>query len=616
MKKTIRIAGLGALLALPLPAGAAIEGHEPEPLMEEVVVTASRTAQSVDDTLAAVSVITRQDLEKGQFTSVPEALATVPGLQISRSGGRGQTADIYLRGTSTSQTLVLVDGMRLGSATLGRASLQHIPVDQIERIEVVRGPRSTLYGSDAMGGVIHIFTRQGKDDPQGNISVAAGSHRTYEARAAVSGTTGDSHYSLAAGHIDSDGFDARRNNVPDPGMPGFFTPDEPDRDGYRENSLSMRLGHRFAPGHELEFHGLHSSGTTEFDGWENETDFRQQVLGVNWQLRPADFWDVTLKAGQTRDDSKNYSNSDFSSRFDTKRNQLNWQNDFFLDGHNTLTVGVDYHKDKVSSSTDYEEDSRDTTGVYAQHQLNYGQHGLLLGVRHEDNEQFGSHTTYNVGYGLELPRDMRLSLNYGTAFRAPTFNELYWPADPVFGGGGNPDLDPEESKSYEAALQQSYSQGHWRIGVFRTDIDQLISGWPTENVDRARIDGLELETGHHLGEHWQLGAMVTILSPKDRDSDLLLPRRSRSTAAVNLDGDFGRLRSGLTLQAFSKSYDDAANDTRLSGYALLHWRAGYDLTDNWLLQGKIDNLLDKDYEEVATYNTPGRTYWASLNYRF
>ncbi|ADH86249.1 TonB-dependent receptor domain-containing protein [Desulfurivibrio alkaliphilus] len=615
MKKQLNVIGLCTLLALPMAAGNAGAAPQSDPMLEAVVVTASRTAQSVDDTLAAVTVISRQDLERGQFSSLPEALATVPGLQISRSGGRGKETNIHLRGTSTSQTLVMVDGVRLGSATLGRPSLQHIPLSQIERIEVVRGPRSTLYGSDAMGGVIHIITRRGQEETRGNISAGAGSHRSYETQAAIAGAHGDSHYSLSGGHFYTRGFDARRNDVPDPSGWGN-TPDEPDRDGYRESSASIRLGHRFAPGHEVELHGLHSSGTTEFDGWENETDFRQQVLGLNWRLMPADFWDITLQAAQSWDDSKNYSDGTYSSRFDTKRDQLGWQNDFFLNADNTLTLGVDYHKDRVSGSTDYDEDSRYTTGYYAQHQLNHGRHGFMLGMRYEDNEQFGSHTTYNLGYGLQLPRNTRLTLNYGTAFRAPTFNDLYWPADPVWGGGGNPDLKPEESKSYEAALQQSYQGGHWRLGVFRTDIDEMISGWPPENVNRARIDGLELESGHYLGEHWQLGAVVTILSPKDRDSDLLLPRRARRTAAINLDGDFGRWRSGVSMQAVGKRYDDAANQTRLAGYALLFWRAEYELSDNWLLQGKIDNLLDKDYEEVATYNTPGRTFFATLHYRF
>jgi vitamin B12 transporter len=614
MRKKIGILALGGLLAFPAQGLAEDEQAPQRAVMDEVVVTASRTAQSVDETLAAVTVITRQDLERGQFRSLPEALSSVPGLQVTRSGGMGQLADVFMRGTETNHTLVLVDGIRIGSATNGRASLQHIPVSQIERIEVVRGPRSTLYGADAVGGVIHIFTRKGSEERRGSVSIGGGSHGTYEGRAALAGGKGGSHYSITVGHLGSRGIDVRPNNVPDPGGWGN-TPDEPDKDGYRETSLGVRLGHRFSPGNELEIQGLHAAGTTEFDGdFQNETDFLQQVAGLTLRLLPVNFWNVTLQGGQSRDEGKNLKDGAFSSRFDTRRTQFGWQNDFFLNDRNTSTLGVDYYKDRVDSSTAFDRGSRDNTGIYAQHQLNYGPHGLILGLRHDDNEQFGSHTTYNAGYGLQLPRALRLSLNYGTAFRAPTFNELYWPN--AGWGGGNPDLNPEESRSYEAALQQRYGSGHWRLGIFRTDIDNLISGWPAVNVNRARIDGLELESGHQLVEHWQLSAAVTFLNPRDRDSDLRLPRRAKRTASISLDADYGQLRSGLTLRAFSTRFDDRANKVRLPGYAVVDWRAEYDLSSQWLLQAKVENLLDKDYEEAATFNTPGRSAFATLSYNF
>ncbi len=610
MKKRIAVIGLGLLLASSGEVAAEQPPVSGAGMLAEVVVTASRTAETVDESLAAVSVITRQDIERGQFRTLPEALSTVPGLQFSRSGGGiGQLADVYLRGTDSNHTLVLVDGIRMGSATNGRASLQHIPLSQIERIEVVRGPRSTLYGADAIGGVIQIITRRGGEKQSGNITIGGGSHGSHELRSALTGSLGASHYSLALGYLGASGFDVMRNGVADPW--GWPTANEPDQDGYRETSGSLRLGHRFSPGNEVELHALHSSGTTEYDGdWQNETDFRQQVLGLTARLRPLDFWDITLSGGQSRDDGKNLKDGAFASNFDTKRGQLGWQNDFILGDHQLLTAGIDYHEDKVASSTAFARESRDTTGLYLQHRLDYGNHGLLLGLRYEDNEQFGNHTTYNLGYGLRLPRNLRLTLNYGTAFRAPTFNELYWPFS------GNPNLEPEESKSYEAALQQQYGGGYWRLGVFRTEIDNLIAGWPAANINQARIDGLELESGHRIGQRWQLGLNLTLLDPENRETGRQLPRRSQQMATINLDGDFGRWRAGLTAQGYSSRYDDSANTIRVPGYVAFALRAEYDIRDNLLLQGKIENLLDHEYHEVATYNTPGRVAFATLTYSF
>ena len=614
MKRELTVLGCGMLLLLPLVATAQPSPSFSAGVMEEVVITASRTAETVDESLAAVTVITRRDIERGQYQSLAEALSSVPGLQFSRRGGLGKTTGINLRGTATTHTLVLIDGLRIGSATLGEAALQHIPLSQIERIEVVRGPRSTLYGSDAVGGVIHIFTRQAGDRQQGSVSVGGGSHGTHEVRTALSGPYGDSHYSVGLSHLGTRGFDAQVNDVP--------APNQPDRDGYREAAASLRLGHRFSPGNEVEAYGLYSAGTTEFDGTTDETDFRQQNLGINLRLRPLAFWDVTLRGGESRDEGKNFSSGVFSSHFNTKKEQLAWQNDLLLGDSQLLTAGIDYLKDRIDSSDSYDRDSRYTTGYYLQHRIDLGPHDLLTGVRHEDNQQFGTHNTYNIAYGLRLPRGLRLMASYGTAFRAPTFNELYWPADQSLGVSGNPDLEPEESKSYELALRQQYGQGYWRLGVFRTEIDNMIAwttgggSWLPSNINQARIDGLELESGHRLNRQWQLAATLTLLDPQDRESGNQLIRRSKRMATVDLDGDFGRWRAGGAVKTYSSRYEDTANTVKLSGYTIVNLRAEYDLLDNLLLQGKVDNLFDKDYQEVATYNTPGRVAFATLTYSF
>ncbi|TBV79852.1 MAG: TonB-dependent receptor [Desulfobulbaceae bacterium] len=596
-------------------AGVARVAGESVIRLDDMVVTAIRGPEKEEYSLAAVTVITRQQIDERQFSTLAEALSTVPGLQILRSGGRGHTTRLSIRGTDSKHALILVDGLRVGSATTGATAIQHLPLSQIERIEVVRGPRSTLYGAGAIGGVIQIFTRRGGDEPRGQVALSGGSHDTHEVRAQLSGPLGDSHYSLALANLGTRGFDVQQNNVHLPTAWGP-TPNQPDADGLRESSVSLRLGHRFTPGNEVEAQALHAAGNIEFDGdWQNETDFRQQALGLTARLRPLTFWNITIQGGQSRDDSQNLRNGVFSSIINTKKNQLSWQNDFQLDDHQRITMGVDYLQERVSKSPDdYVRTRRATTGVYLQHQLDYDRHSLVLGLRHEDNQQFGDHNTYSIGYGLQLPHNLRLTANYGTAFRAPTFNELYWP------GFDNPNLRPEESRSYELALRQSFDRGHWRVGVFRTDIDHLISWSPIsrslENINQARIDGLELDSAIQLGEPWRLGLALTLLNPKDQVTDRLLPRRSRQTGTVNLDGDFGFWRVGLTAKAVSHHYDGPANTIRVAGYTLFSLRAAYDLTDNWLLKGRIENLFDHKYREVATYNPPGREAFVTLSYNF
>ncbi|MBB5022127.1 TonB-dependent receptor domain-containing protein [Desulfurispira natronophila] len=588
--------------------------HEEEQVFQ-IVVTATRTLQPAEETLAPVTVITREEIERGQYQSLPDVLANVPGVQVNRSGGLGKQTRVSLRGTDTKHTILLIDGVRIHSATLGGASFEYIPLSQIDRVEVVRGPRSTLYGADAVGGVIQVFTRSGEAGTRGEVTVGGGSHGTAEGQAFFATASGNSHYSLGVGHLRSDGIDAQKNDVP---TSSGNTPDESDKDGYKENSLSLRLGHEFSPGNSIEFTGLHTEGESEYDGsaWSpNATDFVQQALGLTLHLLPTDTLSVTLQGSQSQDRSKNFQDGDFFSLFETKQQQFSVQGDLFLRDSDVLTIGSDYTKDKVRSNTDYDENSRDNSALFTQYQLEHMNHSILVGVRYDDNEQFGSHTTYNAGYGLRLPHDLKLGLNYGTAFRAPTFNELYWPIDPVWGGGGNPDLKPEESTSYEISLQQSLPNAYWSASVFRTNIENMISGQPTKNT-KARIDGIELDGGYRLTSQWNISATITLQDPKDRESGNLLARRSEQMATVNLDGDFGKTRVGVTAQGFSERYDDGANTLRLPGYGLLHLRGEYDIATNWLLQARIENVLDKEYEEVATYNTPGRSAYLYASYRF
>ncbi len=580
--------------------------------LDPVIVTASRTARTADETLASVSVITRADIERRQAQSVPELLAGLPGVAISNNGGMGKTSAVFLRGSEAGHVLVLIDGVKVGSATLGTTSFEQLPLDQIERIEIVRGPRSSLYGSEAIGGVIQIFTRKGGGALTPNFSIGAGSHGTGQFSAGVSGGGANDWYSVNLSGIDTDGFNACNGQ---PGVAGCFT-SEPDKDGYRNLAGSARAGMRLDNGAEVDVHWLRSNSATQFDGgFVNESKTAQQTLGGSLRFSPLAAWRVALLAGTSLDESDSFKNGAWKSRFDTRRDTLSWQNDLALDANQLVTLGLDYQNDSIASDTAYAATRRDNRGLFAQYQGDFGAHSLQFSVRGDDNRQFGGHNTGAAAWGVKLGGGMRLTASYGSAFKAPTFNDLYYP------GYGTADLKPESSRSAELGLSGS-GKLNWALNAYRTEVDDLIaydaSRYAPGNVASALIRGLEGSIGMRLAD-WQANAHATLLDPENRSPGANfgknLTRRPEQSLRLDLDRDLGRYRVGATLLAAGARYDDLANTRRLGGYATLDLRADYKLAKDWLVQAKAANLFDRDYETAAFYNQPRRSLFVTLRYQ-
>ncbi|MCG2633912.1 MAG: TonB-dependent vitamin B12 receptor [Gammaproteobacteria bacterium] len=577
-----------------------------------VVVTASRVAETADEALASVTVITREELEQRQVNTLAEALTGLAGVNTVSNGGRGTLTSLFIRGTESNHVLVLVDGVRIGRLSAGTAAIEQIPVSQIERIELVRGPRSSLYGSDAIGGVIQIFTRKGDGPAALHFSATGGSNQTGEVTAGVSGSYGSSTYSLTGSRLESDGINACHSATS-----GCFTL-EPDKDGYDSDSFSARFGHHFGEGAELQLTALRSSGEVEFDGsFTNQADLAQQVLGASLRLEVTEWWSLTLRGGNSEDKSDSFLNGVFSSRFDTSRDTLGLQNDWVLADNLLLIVGYDYLEDELTSTTAFTVDSRDNHGWFGQLQGEWGAHSVTLALRGDDNEQFGSHTTGNLAWGLELSQRTRLFAAYGTAFTAPTFNDLYFPF-----GFGNPGLAPEESETIEVGLSGQSAWGTWQANLYETRIDDLIEldgFFIPQNTSEARIRGLELSGSGDFGP-WQVRSAVTLQDPENRashdpNSGNLLARRPERMATLDLDRTFGEVRVGSTIRAQSHRWDNLANTKRLGGFVLLDLRVERPLGQHWLLQGKIENLLDKTYEPATGYNSDDRAAYLTLRYQ-
>ncbi len=595
------VAMMSSLTCLPVSANEATPS-------DSIIVTASRVAETADETLAPVTVISRDDIEKRQPRSLQDLLHGELGLTIANNGGAGKTTSLFLRGTESDHVLVLIDGVKVGSATSGGAPFESIPVDQIEHIEIVRGPRSSLYGSEAIGGVIQIFTRKGNQQDTYSISAGYGSDSTSTLSITTRGGSNTHWYSVGVNGNNTDGFDACDDDC---------RTNDPDNDGYKSLSASARLGYRFTNNLEIEGHSLTTNGESEFDGTRSDkAETKNRVTGATMRYTPTERWATTLKIGQSTDHSVNLNKGNFYSRFITTRTTASLQNDIAINQNQLLVIGGDYQNDEVDSSTSYAQTERRNNALFGQLQSHIVHHDVQLSLRYDDNQQFGTNATGSAAWGYTWQSGLKFTTTYSTAFKAPTFNELYYP------GYGNDQLKPEEAKNIELGLKGKSSLGKWSLNVFENRVDQLIaydsSVFAPGNISLARIRGLETALSTTIS-NWHVDSGITLLDPEHRGNDSkqgnVLPRRAKQTLRLDINRSSGLIDTSLTLVAYGKRYDDLANKRKLGGYATVDLTAAYQLNRDWRVSGRVENVLDKAYQNVYTYNQPDRGLFVSIHYQ-
>jgi vitamin B12 transporter len=606
-----------AVALAPVIACAAEPSFDQQLKRTTIVVTSSRQAQLQRETPAATEVFTRADIERLQPSSVAELLDRVPGVQMTQSGGRGSLTDLYIRGTKSSQSVVLIDGVRINGADSGSAALEALAVDQIERIEVLRGARSAIYGADAIGGVVQIFTRRGEGEGlRGRLHLGYGTEQTWERSLGLSGGDGKTRFNLSLSSDETNGINRTQ---------AASGPDS-DRDAYRNSAVSFNLNHRVSDRFDAGLSLLHQRGESEYDlSWGGDypyTEFQLSTASVYANLQLSERWHSRLELGHAENRRWiRFDDHAGGDPFNTYRDSLAWLNTLQLTPAQRLLLGFDGYREQLNSSNRLAENSRWNRALFVQHRYDHARFSSEVGMRYDDNELYGSENTLSAALTWHLNLDNDLILSYSEGFRAPTFVDLYYP------GYDNPDLQPETSKSYELQWRSQLGAGtELQASLYRTEIEDAItldSTFTPQNIGTARIDGFEARLQQTLFG-WQSALALELVDPVDRESDNTLARRTQRSLSLDLDRTLGELAVGGSWQLADTRWDDAANTREIAGYGLVHLRGRWQLDPELALALKVTNLFDKEYATAlygvgwpATYHPyreTGRTLLLSLTW--
>lgn len=568
--------------------------------IEKISVTATRSAVNIDQGLASQIIITRADIELSQAQSISDLLSTVAGIDIVKAGGKGQGTSVFMRGTNSDHTLVLIDGVRVGSATAGTATFNTISPEMIERIEIVKGPRAALWGSDAIGGVIQIFTRKLQ---AGEFFAGAtlGSDKYQQLKAGIGFSHGDGFTSLNVNKSKSDGFDVKNDG-------------EDDRDGYDFTSVAIRGQQKVSSAFTVDWLFTNDQGDNEYDGYYNgsEIDNHALLLRGTYQSTIGQVDNKTVvSVGQNKDYLDSFANGISQGIFETKRNQLSLVNNSVINPDLQLNVGIDTYQEKIESGTNYSEISRDITGIFTHGLYNYNQLSFEATVRYDDVEDTDSETTYNLGSGYQFSENQRIVLNYGTGFKAPTFNDLYYPFS------GNADLTSEFSKTIELFVESEVAGAVLGASFYQTKVEDLIAwtGTTSENVDQVDITGLEFNVIYRIGQS-QHEFNATYTDAEDKSTGEQLIRRAKEKFNYKFNTSINNIDLYAEYQFHGKRYDDVwgIGTVKLSSFNLVNLSASYQINNQLKLQARIDNLFDKEYATISNYNSQTRALYLGITY--
>lgn len=617
-QKTIILALFGAIV-LPLSSYAEI------PVMEEIVVTATRMPQILDKSIADTTVLNELNIRQSGAHDVATLLRSQVGVEMVQLGGLGAQSSTFMRGTNSNQLLVLLDGVRINSATAGSTALEHIMLDSLERIEVVRGNVSSLYGSEAIGGVIQLFTKQGHGVPAFNASAGAGSHGTQRYSAGFSGSVERTSYNVNVGEVKTNGLSAMN--------PQLLAGANPNKNGYDNTNFGAQIKHSISDAHSLSaslyrVRGNSSNDTSGLPASINNTveNIDKMSVASDDQINAA--WHSQVSLSQGSDDNQTF--GAYPGRFQTRNNQIAWQNNIKLADNQHLSFSVEKLNQAVTApGTAFTQTRRNVDSLLGGYVGEYGTQQVQLNMRQDRYSDFGTANTGLLGYGVSFADGWRATASISNAFKAPTFNDMYWPFA-NFGFGytyaGNPNLKPERSVNKEVGLR--YAANGQRIGAvyFDTRIGDLIvsNGLPALtyiNISEAKISGQELSYAGDFGTT-QLNASITFQNPRDAVTGAVLARRAREFGSFGVNQSIGALNLGAEIRYSGARHDAYYNiitfantAVTLPGYQLLNLTTRYQVEKSLHVSARVDNLFNRNYSEAYGYNTPGRTLFIGLTYQ-
>lgn len=607
------------LLAVAIAAHTSLAAAEQK--TEEVFVSATLTEQPVLDVLGSASVITAEEIFIQQPRDLSDILDMQTSADITRTGSRGSAASLFTRGSNSDHTLILVNGQRISSATLGSAQFQLIDPEQIKRVEYLKGSRSSLYGSEAIGGVLQVFTQQGQEAFEGYVTGELGTTSTGRIAAGASGSVENFRYSAAGSYLESDGIDSLVDDT------GFNA----DEDGYTQANINLYGAVDLAEGITLSGSHFLADLENDYDSpWAAESsqpysESTLTVTGLNLEADVTDFYTTQIALGLMKNDSDDLDrqNADASSQFDTQRESVFWQNNLTLNAQNSLTLGVDYYDESVDASVIYQDengnaiDSRDVTAVFAQYQTAFDVVDLAFGLRNDDSSAYGDKATGSVAGGIAISESHRVYASWNEGFKAPTFNDMYWP------NSGNPNLLPEESESIEIGVKRHLDHWRYELAYFENDIDNLIewapisdaadAPWQPQNVDQAEISGWEFSAGVSMG-NVNLDGGMSYVDPINKVTGETLANRAKRKLTLDLSHDLAQWTYGATLKAQGERAVNFGDP--ISGYGIVGIYASYQPVESLVVRLRVDNIFDKEYQLNERYNEEGTNGSVKLTYSF
>ena len=584
--------------------------------MKEVVVTASRLEEPLRYSPDSVTVVTEEEIQKKGGETVIDVLRDVPGVSIAQYGQFGGTASIYLRGTNNAHTLIMVDGVKVGDpmATDGKMSISDLSTDNIERIEIIRGAQSVLYGSDAIGGVINIITKKGKGKPEFFLSGEGGSFETFREKIGVSGSNDKVSYSASISRLDTKGISKADEDL-----------GNTEKDPYHDTNISARLDAQITETVRAGFSVRHSKSKMDYDDTGIDADKVQDTgitsISTNFDQDLFEWWQHVIKLGTTGTKREYTANGAFEETYKGNTNLASWQHNFFIKDKDTISAGFDYQEesgDLQSVWGDISEKKVDTKSFFVQNKLTpFKGFSFTLGVRHDKHQTFGGEDTYKGALAyLYEETGTKIRGSYGTGFHAPSLYQLY-------SSYGDENLKPEESEGYDVGIDQEFFGRKMLLSVtyFNTKIKELIdwnwTTWKYYNIGEARTKGWETSVSFKPLDWLTIDANYTYTEAKDdtTDRDLIYRPRHKGGVALSIKPLEG-LNVTLDVQNVGKRYRNTANTLEMPDYTLVNLAASYQATKRLQVFGRVDNLTDKNYQSIYQYGEPGIGVYGGIKITF